>query len=536
MALRSVARAVSLAALLGATVVAPVSTHRAARAATEKTLIVGWDISDVTTMDPDLVYEPTEVLVNHQTYDSLVTLHGGDVAHIQPDLATAWTVSKDGSVLTFKLRRGVKFVSGNPLTADDVVFSYKRLQRLNGIPSQLVSSMKDIRALDPSTVQITLKAPDASFLGAMTTPQFAVLDSRTVLAKGGTDAADAAKTDKATAYLDANSPGTGPYILKAWDRNARVVLDANPKYWGPAPYFQEVILNGVKDAETQKLQLQKGDAQMAFNLSSDQVAALKGDANVKVSLGETLDYVYLAMNVSPAVSVPLSNPLVRQGIRYAIDYQGIIRKLLDGAGRQQTSIIPIGYVGNSVAQNAAQAIKTDPARARTLFAQAGYPNGFALTMEYPTNLTFEGLAMDSLAIKLISDFKAVGISVTPRARQLSVWLADYRAGKIEMSLGPWGADYADAYDNLSYFGPGDTVGKRVNYLQDGALAALIAKGDSTNDVAARGAIYNQVQQRLLQTGPWAVLVSPDYPVGLRSNINGFVYAPIWKADFATLSR
>jgi peptide/nickel transport system substrate-binding protein len=536
MALSRLARTVSLAALVGATVAAPLSTHHAAQAAKVKTLIVGWDVSDADSLDPGHGYTFTQALTNHATYDTLVTIHGGDVAHILPDLATSWKISPDATVFTFKLRQGVKFVSGNPVTADDVVFSYKRFQNLNDNPSGLIASMKDIKALDPSTVQITTKTPDVSFLAAMTGPNFAVLDSKTVMANGGTDAADAAKTDKAKAYLESTSAGTGPYILKEWTRNTRVVLDANPTYWGPAPYFKEVIIDGVKNPETQKLQLQKGDAQMAFNMTSDQVAALKGDPNVKVALGGTLDYVYLAMNVSPAVSKPLSNPLVRQGIRAAIDYNGIINKLLNGAGRQEATIIPIGYVGNSAAQNAAQEPKTDPAKARALFAQAGYPNGFSMTLEYPTNYSYEGVAMDPLAAKLISDFKAVGITVTPKATQVSVWLADYRARKLQIGLGPWGADYPDAYDNLTYFGPGGNEGKRVNYLQDDDLPSLIAKGDATIDANARGAIYNQVQQRLLKTGPWAVVVSPDYPVGLRNNIKGFVYAPIWKVDFATLSE
>jgi peptide/nickel transport system substrate-binding protein len=500
------------------------------------TLVVGWDVSDATSMDPNHQYEFSGELADHQIYDTLVTIHGGDVGHIQPDLATSWKITGGGSVFTFTLRQGVKFTSGNPVTADDVVFSYKRFLNLNGNPSPQIAGMKDIKALSPSSVQITLKSADVSFLAAMTSPNFAVLDSKTLMAHGGTDAADAAKTDTAKTYLDANSAGTGPYILKEWTRNTRVVLDRNPNYWGPAPFFQEVILDGVKNSETQKLQLQKGDAQMAFSLSSDQVTALKGDPNVKIALGPTLDYVYMVMNVSPAVSKPLSNPLVRQAIRYAIDYKGIINKLLNGAGRQEASIIPIGYVGNSVAQNAAQSIQTNTAKAKALLAQAGYPNGFTVSFNSVTNYTFDGVGMDPLAAKLINDLKAVGITVTPKAEQVSVWLADYRARKFQLGLAFWGADYPDAYDNLLYFGPGGNVGLRINYVKDGNMASLIAKGDTTVDTATRGAIYNQVQQQLLKTGPWAILVSPDFPVGLRANIKGFVFAPIWNVDVATLSE
>ncbi len=536
---RRAARSLAVALLLGATVVAPVAGQRALAHSPQAkitTLVVGWDVSDAKTLDPGREYEFTGQTVDHALYDSLVTLKGGDVANAQPDLATSWKITGGGTVFTFKLRQGVKFASGNPVTADDVVFSYKRFQNLHDNPSTLIAGMKDITAVDPSTVQITLSAPDVSFLAAMVGPQFAVLDSKTVMAHGGTDAADAAKTDTATAYLDANSAGTGPYTLKEWTRNTRIVLERNSSYWGHAPYFQEVILNGVKDSQTQMLQLEKGDADMAFSLSSDQVATLKSNSSVKVALGSTLDYIYMAINVGPAISKPQSSPLVRQAMRYAIDYNGIIQKLLNGTGQQVAGVIPIGYVGNSAAQNAAQRFHTDPAKAKALLTQAGYPNGFTTSLEYPTNYSFDGVNFDVLAPKIVDDLKTVGIVATPKAVQFSVWLADFRARKLQISLGPWGADYPDAFDNLSYFGPGGNVGLRANYAKDGNLAALIAKGDTIADNAQRGAIYNQVQQQMLKTGPWITLVEPAFPVGLRANIKGYVYTPIWEADFSTLSE
>jgi len=521
------------------TVFAPVSYQHAsahAPAAKVTTLVVGWDVSEAKTFDPGREYEFSGELVDHSMYDSLVTIHGTDVGKIAPDLATSWTVTGGGTIFTFKLRQGVKFVSGNPLTAADVVFSYLRFKNLNDNPAPLIAGMKSITAIDPSTVQITLSAPDVSFLAAMTAPNFGVLDSKTVIAHGGTDAANAAKTDTATAYLNANSAGTGPYVLKSWTPDTSIVLARNPNYWGPAPYFEQVILDGVKDGQTQALQLQKGDAQMAFGLTIDQANSLMGSPGVTIDAGPTLDYAYLAMNVSAAISKPLSNALVRQAIRYAIDYNGIIKDLMRGDGLQVASVVPIGYVGNSPAQNAANRIVTSTIKAKALLAQAGYPNGFTVSLTYPTNYNFDGIDFDSLAAKLINDLKGVGITVTPKPEQVSLALAEYRAKKSQINLEPWGADFPDAYDNLYYFGPGGGESVRVNYLQDGNLPSLIAKGDATADATSRGTIYNQVVQQLLKTGPWAVLVQPEFPVGMRSNIKGFQYAPIWRVDVASLSE
>jgi peptide/nickel transport system substrate-binding protein len=524
--------------MLGATLVAPLYGHSAfavRQAAKAPTLIVGWDVADAKSLDPGHAFELTNELVDHAAYDTLVTINGGDAGHIRPDLATSWRITSGGSTFIFKLRRGVTFTSGNPLTAADVVFSYRRLQYLHDLPSTLISPMKTITALDPYTVQITLRAPDTAFLATLTTPTFSVLDSRLVMSKGATDTPDAARTDTARAYLDRTSAGTGPYILTEWTRNTRIVLRRNPRYWGMRPYFQEVILDGVTDSETQKLQLQKGQADMAFNLTHDQAATLKGDPNVRIATGLTLDFFFLAMNVSPSISMPLSNPLVRQAVRYAIDYNGI-NKLTDGASVQLASVIPIGYVGNSAAENTALRVKTNVNKARALLAQAGYPGGFNVPLTYITSTSVDGVAFDLLAAKIINDLKAVGITATPKGEQVSVALSDFRSGKAEMVLWIWTPDYPDAYDNLSYFGPGGTAARRVNYLKDGNLAGLIARGVATVSATARGAIYRQVEQQLLKTGPYAALMQPEYPVGLRADLRGFAYSPLWRVDFARLSE
>jgi peptide/nickel transport system substrate-binding protein len=524
--------------LLGATLVAPIAglpVHAKQQAAKVTTLIVGWDVSDARTMDPGHAYEITDAPVLHAAYDTLVTIQGGDVGHIRPDLANSWRVTGNSTVYTFKLRSGVRFAGGNPLTAGDVVFSYRRLQYLQDLPSALASPIKAITALDPATVRITLRAPDVAFLAALTTPSFSVLDARSVMSKGATDTPDAARTDTAQAYLDGTSAGSGPYILAEWTRNTRVVLRRNPNYWGPRPYFQEVTLNGVADPETQELDLQRGQADMAFNLTDDQAAALKGAPNVRIASSLTLDYVYLAMNVSPAISRPLSNPLVRQAVSYAIDYAGI-NKLTHGAGVQPASVIPIGLVGNSAAENAALRSKTNVRRASALLARAGYPRGFGVPLSYFTAYSFDGIPFDPLAAKIINDLKAIGITATPRAEPIAVALTEIRAAKARMALSIWAPDYPDAADNLTYFGPGGFVAAHYHYLRDGNLANLIARGITTTGPAARGAIYRQVEARLLQTGPYAVLVQPEYPVGLRADLRGFAYSPIWRVDFARLSR
>src|SRR5262249_42577787 len=163
---------------------------------------------------------------------------------------------------------------------------------------------------------------------------------------------------------------------------------------------------------------------------------------------------------------------------------------------------------------------------RALLAQAGYPKGFSVPFTYLTNFSHDGISFDALAIKIINDLKVVGITAIPRAEVPSVAIPEYHTGKASLVLWIWGPTYPDPNDNLSLFGPGATVATWSHYLHDDGLAGLIAQGVVTSNTAARASIYKQVQERLLKTGPYAVLVQPEYPVGLRSNIKGFVYSPL----------
>ena len=272
-----------------------------ARAAGQ-TLYVARDLSDGKTMDPGHFYEFTSNAMAANVYDTLVTYTGSDTANPKPDLADLPMVSGGGKVYTFTLHKGVKFASGNPLTAADVVFSYRRLLYLNDNPSFLVAGVSSFTAVDPSIVRITLSAPDVSFLSALATTNFGVLDSKLVIAHGGDDSKDAAKKDKAQSFLDTQSAGTGAFQMTTWSRDNQIVLQRNPDYWGPKPFFDQIVLQNVTDAATQRLQVQKGSVDVAMNINLQQAVSLGSGSGVKVVKGNTLDLIYMGMTTSAAVS------------------------------------------------------------------------------------------------------------------------------------------------------------------------------------------------------------------------------------------
>ena len=176
----------------------------------QETLILASSIADYITNDPSRTFEFTSQIIDRAAYDTLVTVEPPDISVVKPRLATSWEISKDGKTYTFKLRPGVKFSSGNPLTAQDVRFSLRRLKHLKDQPSFFMDPVKDVEVVNDTTVRIILTDPDASFLAALSCVPCGIIDSKTVMAHGGTDAEDGKEKDKATEWLNQNSAGSGP--------------------------------------------------------------------------------------------------------------------------------------------------------------------------------------------------------------------------------------------------------------------------------------------------------------------------------------
>ncbi len=531
---RAVASALiaGILATSGLIVPAPSGAVRAA----SQTLLVARDISDGKTMDPGRFYEFTSNAVATNCYDTLVTFSGGNTSTPQKDLADRWTIANGGRVFTFYLRHDVRFASGHPLTAADVVFSYNRLKYLNDNPSFLISGATEIHALDKYTVRITLGAPDVSFLAALATNNFGVLDSQLVIAHGGDASPDAAKKDKATTFLDGQTVGTGAFQMTNWTRNVQIALERNPTYWGPRAPMDKIIFQNQKSAATQRLLVQRGSVDVAMNVDLQQAQALQHDPNTQLVTGNTLDLIYIGMTTSMTRSVELADKRVRQAVRYAIDYDGILKGLLKGVGTRPNGMIPVGMLGNSTPVNNSLLLHRDLAKARALLKAAGYANGFSIKLSYDTNTTFDGVAYDPIASKLQNDLAQVGIKVTLEPQQDSVLLPAYRGQKLQMILYNWGVDFPDPHDYAGPFSPGGGPAKRMFYTKNTTLADLVSKADAISDASKRAALYRTIQQTWLDEGPWIGLVQPQNIIVFSKGLKGYVYSPVFPSNFRTVSR
>jgi len=499
--------------------------------AQSKALVIGI-AENTTSLDPARAFEPESGIILKGTYDTLVTFPPDNVDKIVPDLAT-WTISTDGLTYTFTLKDGLTFSSGNPVTANDAVFSFNRMKNIKGNPSFLAATISSVSAPDAKTIVLKLTTPDPAILAKLVYPAFAVTDSAVVKQHGGTDAADADKSDTAGSWLDNNSAGTGPYVLTQWDKHNQTTLVRNTKYKGTTPAFDQVILRDIPQAATQKSSLETGDIDIAYDLTPDQSASVKGNSSLKLFEGAGNTVFFLLMNQDKTIGGPLSDPKVDQAIRLALDYSGVL-KLTGGSAVTPASVIPVGF---------ADAFGTDKAltrnldAAKKLLADAGQSSGFTINLEYP-DFTYQGVNIGTTAQKVQADLKDLGITVNLKPADVQVALANYRTGKSAFALWFWGPDFIDPQDYVEFL-PDGIVGKRANWTSANSDPAIQKVRDQLNietDTAKRTALFAQMQTYLQQNGPFAPIVQPGIQIGYRADLKGFAYNAQWIIDPATFSR
>jgi peptide/nickel transport system substrate-binding protein len=493
----------------------------------EKVLVIG-HAESTDSLDPARGYTQTSSIVHRATYNTLVTFPDQDASSIEPMLATAWEISEDGLTYTFTLREGVTFSNGDPLTADDVVFSIMRLKGVKGNPSFLADNIANVEAIDPATVKFTLATVRPSFLAELTNTSFSVTNSALIQANGGTtDESDAAEQ-----FLNGTSAGSGPYILESWEPQVQTVLVRNPAYWGEAPYFDRVIITNIPEAATQKIALESGEIDMALDLTRDQVAEMEGTEGITIFRGPSQYTHFLLMNADPAIGGPMSDPKVQLAVRYALDYDGY--KALWG-GVTPGSNMAVGLLG---AFGEDKALKRDLDKARALLTEAGYPDGFDITLSYP-DFSWQGVNMNTNAQKIQADLAEVGINVSLNPGEIQVALEEYRSGLEGFGYWFWGPDILDPLDFLSFLPGGKVATERAKWLPENAdpeLLALIEQAKVETDTAGRVELFAQLQSYAQQNGVFAPFNQPELQTAFKADIQGYVFHPQWTLDVAILSR
>jgi peptide/nickel transport system substrate-binding protein len=492
-------------------------------------LIIAKDISDIRTPDPSKSYDIGGVFLQFPVYSRLVRQTAPNYWRVQPDLAQSWAVSPDARVYTFRLRDAV-FHTGNPVTAEDVRFSLLRTKNIKGYGSFLADPIKNVEVVDTKTVRIELNEPDASFLAALAAGVFSIVDSRSIKAAGGVETVGADKEDKAEQWFYTRSAGSGPYRLVRYTRETEIVLERNERYFGAKPFFRQVIIRHVKDPSTQALMLQRGDADVALDLSVDQAEGLKGRQGIQLFEDYSGWTVYLGLNTSIA---PWSNPKVRAAVKYAIDYEAIVSQIMRGHGRRIGSIMMPGMLGFTETQNRALLFPHNLEKARALMREAGVTRA-NVSLTWAAGGNYGALPLDRLAQKLRTDLERIGVDLQLEPVQTSIFLTQYRQGRPQTAIGFWFPDFMDP-DNWSYFVTG-FINRRLHW-ESAEGQRLVEEARRTASQQQRAALYAQYNQLLAAPdSPYVFLVQPTNLTATRDDLAGFHYHPLFFLEIERLRR
>lgn len=516
-------------------------TAPAALAETPKdTLVEGFAIDDIITMDPGEAFELSTAEITSNSYSLLVRLDLADTSKVKGDLAESWSVSDDGLTYTFKLKPGLKFASGNPITAEDVAWSFERAVKLDKSPAFILTQFgltgdnvaEKAKAADANTFVFTVdKAYAPSFvLNCLTATVASVVDKKLVMehVKAVTpDAEHKYDNDFGNEWLKTGYAGSGAYKLREWRANEVVVLERNDNYYGDKAKLNRVIYRYMKESSAQRLALEAGDIDIARNLEPGDIDAVSKNADLATTSAPKGTIYYVSLN---SKNENLKKPEVQEAFKYLVDYDAIGATLIKGIGEIHQTFLPKGQLG-ALDENP---YKLDVAKAKELLAKAGVPDGFSVTMDVRNTQPVTGIA-ESMQQTLAQ--AGVKLEIIPGDGKQT--LTKYRARTHDMYIGQWGSDYFDPNSNADTFtsnpdnsdaGTVKTLAWRNTWetpeLDKIAKAALLER-----DNAKRAAMYEDIQKKFLANSPFVIIFQQTEVAGYRKNLKDFKLGPSFDTNF-----
>lgn len=431
---------------------------------------------------------------------------------VKPVLAESYSVSKDGLVYTFKLRSGVKFQDGTDFNAEAV---QANLQRVMDPANKLArfnqfNRIAKVEAVDAHTVRITLKEPFSAFINSLAHASAAMI-SPTALKKYGKDIA-------------LHPVGTGPFQFVEWKQTDYVKGQKFAGYWRKGyPKVDSVTWKPVLENSTRAAMLQTGEADFAYPLPYEQAAQLKSNAKLQVTSAPSIITRYVSFNV---LQKPFSDVRVREAINYAINKQALAKVVFNGYAFPAQGYVPQGV---EFAYKM-QPWPYDPAKARALLKEAGYPNGFESVLWSAYNNSTSQKAIQFIQQQLAQ----VGIKVTVQALepgQRTEWVQtapDPKTAKIRMYYAGWSSSTGEADWALRPLLATEAWLPKLNntaYYSNTKVDQLLADALKTTDVKARAGIYREAQEIIYKDAPWAPLVTEENLSASSKRLSGVYVMP-----------
>ena len=421
---------------------------------------------------------------------------------LTPAIAENYTVSEDHKTYTFTLREGVKFHNGDTVTAEDVVYSINRCAAATEtgiVQVEAFSVIEAVEAVDERTVTITISEPSNEFISYLTT---AVLP--------------ADYTEQDTAPV-----GTGPFRFVSRTAQDSIVLERFEDYWGTPAQLDKVTLKIIENADSLMMSLQSGAIDLCSHLTSTQVDQLGDDFTVAEGTMNLVQALYLNNAVAPFDDVR-----VRQALSYAVDKQGIIDLAFDGYGSPIGSSMYPAF-GKYFDEDLTDYYEYNPEKAKELLAQAGYPDGFEMTITVPSNYKPH---MDTAEV-LVQQLAAVGVTATILPVEWESWVSDTYTGRQFQST-VVGVDAANMTARALLERFTSTYGSNFINYNSANYDALFQQALATYDDAEQTALYKAMEWDLTENAANVYIQDLADLVAVRQGLEGVVFYPIYVLDLS----
>lgn len=482
----------------------------------EGTTLVWARGKDSIKLDPADITDGESAKVTTQIFDTLVRYKDGST-EVEPGLAARWETSPDGLVWTFTLREGILFHDGTPCDAEAAAFSFRR-QMDPAHPAHtgdfvywrdMFGDVAAVDAPDPGTVRFTLKHPYAPFLSNLAMFSAGVV-SPAAFEKYGPEFAQ-------------NPVGTGPFVFRKWDRDARITLAANDAYWGGRPEVDRLVIQVVPDNTARYLLLADGKIHLMDGLSPQHAEAVRKDESLALHAAPGMNVAYLAMNNT---ALPFDDARVRRAAAHALDLAGVARALYLGMADPAANPLPPTVWGHheGLAPRA-----RDLDAARRLLAEAGVPAGTRVALSAFSNPRPYMPEPSKVATAIRSALKEIGLDCTVEMRDWAEHLAHVQSGRHQMCLLGWSGDNGDP-DNFLYVlldkENAAPPASNVSFYMSEPVHALLVAARRESAVEARAALYRRAQEAIHADCPLVPLVHASQVMASTARLSGFALHPV----------
>lgn len=476
--------------------------------------------SEPVLVDPQRISEKYTVVLN--VFDRLVEEKEVDGHNrLVPSLADSWEISPDGLVYVFRLHPGVTFSNGSALTAEDVGFTLQRMithpdsrsrnlamsiQGAEELRKGSTDKLAGFKIVDDHTFTITLAYPCATFLEGLTTPGASILDKETTQKAGNTFG----QTPETTV-------GTGPFVLTKWKRQKGILMKANPKHWAGPPKCDGLNMQFYAESSPLRQMFLNGELDILDldRLGIDAEYFIRGDIyRQNLIRGHRVGISYIALNQSVP---PLQDVRVRKALQLALDRRALLHAAISNRGILENGIFPRGLKGNNPDL---PEIPFDPEKAKQLLQEAGYGNGFDLTIGYSAGTTQRVKDMLKLTAAM---WKKAGVRASLLEMENRAFLERRRKGELACYTGTWSADYNDPDNFISeFFGSRESTLARSLCYPDQEVMKRIAAARSIVDPEARIREYRQLEKKIVQDdAAWIPLYSGYHFFVVGDRVKGF---------------